>query len=167
MDTGQLWKCHLDHLRVRGDRPVSGEDTQTQDSEWKFAESPKPPPPLETSQGPNAPTTSSSARPINRCYPQRQHQAPNRYMWDYVYFLIFFIVCYVFVYLLSFCRGGVWCMQDYVSVMSLLLYFVLRMSSRALVFLVYNKWSHECFCDLPQSGSISPKTLQLWSDNGD
>ena len=37
---------------------------------------------------------------------------------------------------LSFCRGGVWCMQDYVSIMSLSLYFVLRMSSRALVFLV-------------------------------
>ena len=52
-------------------------------------------------------------------------------------------------------------MQDYVSVMSLPLYFVLRMSSRALVFLVYNKWSHECFCDLPQSTSISPKTLQV------
>ena len=49
-------------------------------------------------------------------------------------------------------------MQDYVSIMSLLLYFVLRMSSHALVFLVYNKWSHECFCDLPQSASISPKT---------
>ena len=61
---------------------------------------------------------------------------------------------------LSFCRGGVWCMQDYVSIMSLPLYFVLRMSSCALVFLVYNKWSLECFCDLPQSASISPKTLQ-------
>ena len=48
-----------------------------------------------------------------------------------------------------------WCMQDYVSIMSLPLYFVLRMSSYALVFLVYNKWSHECFCDLPQSASIS------------
>ena len=60
---------------------------------------------------------------------------------------------------LSFCRGGVWCMQDYVSIMSLPLYFVLRMSSCALVFLVYNKWSLECFCDLPQSASISPKTL--------
>ena len=35
------------------------------------------------------------------------------------------------------------------------------MSSRALVLLVYNKWSHECFCDLPQSASISPKTLKL------
>ena len=52
-------------------------------------------------------------------------------------------------------------MQDYVSIMSLPLYFVLRMSSCALVFLVYNKWSLECFCDLPQSASISPKTLQL------
>ena len=51
-------------------------------------------------------------------------------------------------------------MQDYVSIMSLPLYFVLRMSSCALVFLVYNKWSLECFCDLPQSASISPKTLQ-------
>ena len=61
---------------------------------------------------------------------------------------------------LSFCRGGVWCMQDYVSIMSLPLYFVLRMSSCALVFLVYKKWSLECFCDLPQSASISPKTLQ-------
>ena len=48
-------------------------------------------------------------------------------------------------------------MQDYVSIMSLLLYFVLRMSSHELVF-VYNKWSHECFCNLPQSTSISPKT---------
>ena len=35
------------------------------------------------------------------------------------------------------------------------------MSSRALVVLVYNKWSHECFCDLLQSASISTKTLQL------
>ena len=52
-------------------------------------------------------------------------------------------------------------MQDYVSIMSLPLYFVLRMSRCALVFLVYNKWSLECFCDLPQSASISPKTLQL------
>ena len=52
-------------------------------------------------------------------------------------------------------------MQDYVSIMSLPVYFVLRMSSCALVFLVYNKWSLECFCDLPQSASISPKTLQL------
>ena len=50
-------------------------------------------------------------------------------------------------------------MQDYVSIMSLPLYFVLHMSSSALVFLVYNKWSHECFCDLPQSTSLSTKTL--------
>ena len=79
VDTGQLWKRHLDHLRVRGDQPVS-EDTQPQDSEWNFAESPEPPSPLETSRRPNAPTSSSSARPINRRYPQRQRQAPNRYM---------------------------------------------------------------------------------------
>ena len=32
VDTGQLWKRHLDHLRVRGDKPVS-EDTRPQDSE--------------------------------------------------------------------------------------------------------------------------------------
>ena len=29
-------------------------------------------------------------------------------------------------------------------------------------FLVYNKWSSVCFCDLPQSASISPKTLQYF-----
>ena len=60
-------------------------------------------------------------------------------------------------------------MQDYVSIMSLPLYFVLRMSRCALVFLVYNKWSLECFCDLPQSASISPKTLHflfLWTPWG-
>ena len=49
VDTGQLWKLHLDHLRVRGDKPVSGQDTRPQDSEWNFAESPEPPLPLETS----------------------------------------------------------------------------------------------------------------------
>ena len=49
--------------------------------------------------------------------------------------------------------------------MSLPLYFVLCMNSRALVFLVYNKWSHECFCDLPQSASISTKRLQLATRN--
>ena len=62
VDTGQLWKCHLDHLWVRGDQPVSGQDTRPQDSELNFAESPDPPPPpLETSRGSNAPTTSSGA----------------------------------------------------------------------------------------------------------
>ena len=80
VDTGQLWKRHLDHLRVRGDQLVSGQHTQPQDSEWNFAKSPEPPPPLETSRGPNAPTTSSGAQPINHHYPQRQRQAPNRYM---------------------------------------------------------------------------------------
>ena len=48
VDTGQLWKQHLDHLRVRGDKPVS-EDIRPQDSEWNFAESPGQPPSLETS----------------------------------------------------------------------------------------------------------------------
>ena len=79
VDTGQLWKRHLDHLRVRGDKPVS-EDTQPQESEWNFAESPEQPPPLETSRGPDVPTTSSVTRPVNRRYPQRHRQAPNRYM---------------------------------------------------------------------------------------
>ena len=78
VDTGQLWKRHLDHLCVRGDKSVS-EDTQPQDSEWNFAESPEQPPP-ETSRGPDAPTTSSVTRPVNRHYPQRHRQAPNRYM---------------------------------------------------------------------------------------
>ena len=45
---------------------------------------------------------------------------------------------YVMDYTLSTVRV-LWCMQDYVSIMSLPLCFVLRMSSRALVFLVYNK----------------------------
>ena len=79
VDTGQLWKRHLDHLRVRGDKPVS-EDTQPQESEWNFAESPEQPPPPETSRGPDVPTTSSVTRPVNRRYPQRHRQAPNRYM---------------------------------------------------------------------------------------
>ena len=77
VDTGQLWKRHLDHLRVRGDKPASGEDTRPQDPEWNFAESPEPPPPSRDSRGPGAP---SVARPVNRRYPQRQRQAPNRYM---------------------------------------------------------------------------------------
>ena len=87
----EIWD-KVDHLRVRGDQPVSGEDTQPQDSEWNFAESPEPPPPppLETSQRPNTPTSSSGARPINHCYPQRR-QAPNRYMWD-CYFCKFLIL---------------------------------------------------------------------------
>ena len=59
--TGQLWKRHLDHLRVRGDKPVSGEDTRPQDSEWNFAESSEQSPLLEASRGPDVPTTLSVA----------------------------------------------------------------------------------------------------------
>ena len=59
----------LTYLRVTGDKPVS-EDTQPQDSEWNFAESPEQPPLPETSRGPDAPTTSSVTRPVNRRYPQ-------------------------------------------------------------------------------------------------
>ena len=98
VDTEQLWKCHLDHLRVRGDQPVS-EDTQPQDSEWNFAESRTFSSSRDKSKAqhthflfwcttdkPSLSSVTSTSEPIyvRLCY--------------FCKFLILFIVCYVFVY---------------------------------------------------------------------
>ena len=82
IDTGQLWKRHVDHLRVCGDRPWATKDPQSQGSEWSFTISPKQTStPSETEHQlstSGTPTVVSSGN--QRRYPPREWHAPNRYM---------------------------------------------------------------------------------------
>ena len=82
VDSGQLWKRHLDHLRVRGDQPSTGEQLNPGDSEdWDFALTQEPS--SASAEDPRSYTsehsTTNSSVPTHR-YPQRHRQAPNRYM---------------------------------------------------------------------------------------
>ncbi len=83
VDNGQLWKRHLDHLRIRGDQLSAEGNPQAEESaDWDFtnvqesATSSSP-----EGQGPPASTPSTADPPgSQRRYPQRQRQTPNRFM---------------------------------------------------------------------------------------
>ena len=103
----QLWKHHLDHLHIRGDEPVPERDSQQQDSEWNFVVSPEQPPTSsETSGRSDTSAASTLTQPVNCCYPQRERQPLNRYMWTFLYMcdctflIIFVIMCYMFCHCL-------------------------------------------------------------------
>ena len=86
VETGQLWKRHVDHLRTRGDKPLSEGNsqtpTQTQNSEWDFASSVE----SDTTTSGTEQECTTSDTPITDpsvsepCYPHQQRQAPDRYM---------------------------------------------------------------------------------------
>ena len=76
VDNGQLWKRHVDHLRIRGDTPHVPQTTPTQESDWSI--------PKSTPQS-TEPDTPINEPPIEsdtniHHYPQRERRAPDRFM---------------------------------------------------------------------------------------
>ena len=81
VETEQLWKRHMDHLRVLRDTPVALEQSRAPDSDWFVPMTTEPSPQHipERSENSTERTPSSGETSTNdRRYPERERRPLNR-----------------------------------------------------------------------------------------